>query len=575
MSSVFTKAYNFQISDYTVPSGTPAVSIWGDYRTSTSPGSSDPSKVPGSSAVHFNEIVPTITGQKVYIAGDVPELGSWDPTKALALGAADYTDARPLWSGLQYFVPGQVVTYRVFISQPNNTITWIGQNSQFTVPSDSSFSTEDDLSAYVPSATNDITLVFNELIATVTGQTVYVAGNIIELGAWGTGEALALEASSYSTSWPVWTGSVSLPAGTVVDYRPYIKQGSSTTWIGTNKITTVTESTPGSGHDYLLDDWRAASVQVAFSALVDTVPGQTVWVTGNVPQLGNFITSAAVALSASTWTAQNPLWTGTINLSAGQVIQYRFFTLENGAVTYLSAANIGKSISRLLMHQANAGIAAAIPSGVPLYTIWGDFISGTIPLTFNEYVTTLPGQSIYIVGNLSVLGNGDPAAALSLNSALYTDDSPLWTATVNADPGITYAYLPFRLDSSTGKFDYLTDNWIVRSVPLVAGAADTVIDTFSSVANVTFDVLANTIDGQTLWVVGNIAELGDGDPSEALALGADDYSDDNPLWSGSISLTEGTDFTYQVFRINLDGTITYLDSTPISKTCFLSAMISN
>lgn len=77
------------------------------------------------------------------------------------------------------------------------------------------------------------------------------------------------------------------------------------------------------------------SVSVTFNARIVTQWGQTIKVVGNVPQLGNWNPSNAVTLSASQYTTSNPVWTASLNLSAGQSIQYKYINVaSDGAVTW-------------------------------------------------------------------------------------------------------------------------------------------------------------------------------------------------------------------------------------------------
>lgn len=79
----------------------------------------------------------------------------------------------------------------------------------------------------------------------------------------------------------------------------------------------------------------ATSVAVTFDELVSTQWGQTIKIVGNIPALGNWDTSKAVALSAADYTSANPLWWATLSLQAGQVIQYKYINVaSNGAVTW-------------------------------------------------------------------------------------------------------------------------------------------------------------------------------------------------------------------------------------------------
>jgi hypothetical protein len=44
-------------------------------------------------------------------------------------------------------------------------------------------------------------------------------GSIAALGSWDTSKAVALSAASYTSSHPVWTGTINLPAGTTFSYK--------------------------------------------------------------------------------------------------------------------------------------------------------------------------------------------------------------------------------------------------------------------------------------------------------------------------------------------------------------------
>ncbi|KAH8899510.1 glycoside hydrolase family 15 protein [Thozetella sp. PMI_491] len=72
----------------------------------------------------------------------------------------------------------------------------------------------------------------------------------------------------------------------------------------------------------------ATSVAVTFNELVTTVFGQTIKIVGDIPALGSWDTNSAIALSASQYTSSNPLWSVTIQLPAGQVIQYKYINVQ-------------------------------------------------------------------------------------------------------------------------------------------------------------------------------------------------------------------------------------------------------
>jgi alpha-amylase len=95
-----------------------------------------------------------------------------------------------------------------------------------------------------------VAATFNEYATTTTGTNVYVVGNVSALGSWNTSSAVALSSAGY----PVWSGSVNLPANTPIEYK-YIKKDSSgnVTWeSGSNR----TYSTGASSAYSTGDTWK-------------------------------------------------------------------------------------------------------------------------------------------------------------------------------------------------------------------------------------------------------------------------------------------------------------------------------
>jgi alpha-amylase len=62
--------------------------------------------------------------------------------------------------------------------------------------------------------------------ATVWGQNVFVVGDAAELGGWDPARAVALSSATY----PVWRGTVTLPAGRTVHYKYIKKDGATVIW---------------------------------------------------------------------------------------------------------------------------------------------------------------------------------------------------------------------------------------------------------------------------------------------------------------------------------------------------------
>jgi alpha-amylase len=90
---------------------------------------------------------------------------------------------------------------------------------------------------------------FNVNETTTWGQNVYLVGSIPALGSWNTSQAIPLSSSGY----PVWNGTVSLPANTYGEYKYIIKNPDGpVVWEPGNNHSFTTSS---SGNATLNDTW--------------------------------------------------------------------------------------------------------------------------------------------------------------------------------------------------------------------------------------------------------------------------------------------------------------------------------
>jgi glucoamylase len=76
-----------------------------------------------------------------------------------------------------------------------------------------------------------VAVTFDEKVTTEVGQTIKIAGDVDALGNWDTSNAVALSAGDYTSSNPLWDGTISFAAGTVIEYK-YINVASNgdVTW---------------------------------------------------------------------------------------------------------------------------------------------------------------------------------------------------------------------------------------------------------------------------------------------------------------------------------------------------------
>jgi hypothetical protein len=86
------------------------------------------------SAVAFAVTASTQWGQNVYLVGDRPELGAWNPKAAISLNADSY----PVWQGTASLPQGATVNFKFIKVDASGNVTWEnGGNRTFKVPSSS------------------------------------------------------------------------------------------------------------------------------------------------------------------------------------------------------------------------------------------------------------------------------------------------------------------------------------------------------------------------------------------------------------------------------------------------------
>lgn len=101
----------------------------------------------------------------------------------------------------------------------------------------------------------------------------------------------------------------------------------------------------------------------------------------------------------------------------------------------------------------------------------------TIPVTFNEKVTTTFGQTIEIAGDISALGNWNTAAAVVLSAADYTSSNPLWFVTLDLAPGQVVEYKYINV-AQNGDVTWEADPNHTYTIPSACTATPTITNTW-------------------------------------------------------------------------------------------------
>ncbi|KAL4862764.1 hypothetical protein BDV12DRAFT_207023 [Aspergillus spectabilis] len=143
--------------------------------------------------------------------------GGYTVTKKIKIPnySSDHTLLRFRWNSFQ--------TAQVYLHCADIAIAGSGGGSTSTTTTTSATSTTS--SSTCTATATSIPVTFNARVTTSWGENVYLAGSIAQLGSWSPGSAVALSASQYTTSNPVWTVTLDIPVGTTFEYK-YIKKES-------------------------------------------------------------------------------------------------------------------------------------------------------------------------------------------------------------------------------------------------------------------------------------------------------------------------------------------------------------
>ena len=119
----------------TVPSSCSGTSAQGTYTTPTATAPLPPCATATTVAVTFNVAETTTYGEDIYIAGSIPELGSWDTANAILLSASDYQSTYPRWYGTVNVKAGTGFEYKYLKMGTDGAVTYEADpNREFTVP---------------------------------------------------------------------------------------------------------------------------------------------------------------------------------------------------------------------------------------------------------------------------------------------------------------------------------------------------------------------------------------------------------------------------------------------------------
>jgi alpha-amylase len=166
---------------------------------------------------------------------------------------------------------------------------------------------------------NDINITFTcEQGNTENGQSVYVAGDHSSLGNWNLANAFKLSSNEY----PNWTGSIDLPENTEVEWK-CVKRDDDNASTGVewqsgdnNSFNTSSNANPSAS----FGGGGMSSPVVTFSCANGyTNPGQSVYVVGDLTQLGGWDPASAVIMNPDSY----PTWSSEIEIPADTNVEWK------------------------------------------------------------------------------------------------------------------------------------------------------------------------------------------------------------------------------------------------------------
>lgn len=190
------------------------------------------------------------------------------------------------------------------------------------VQANGSLSEQFDKATGTPLSAYDLTWSYASFLTAIARRAGIVPAS------WGEPSASSVPATCASTGV---SGSYSTATAT-----SFPASQTPTTGVGSTATTTY----PSSPATTTGSCTAATSVAVTFDEIVTTTYGETIKIAGNVAALGDWNTANAIALSASSYTSSNHLWTVTISFAAGTVIEYKYINVaSSGTVTWEADPN--------------------------------------------------------------------------------------------------------------------------------------------------------------------------------------------------------------------------------------------
>ncbi|KAF7549315.1 hypothetical protein G7Z17_g6457 [Cylindrodendrum hubeiense] len=160
---------------------------------------------------------------------------TWSYAAFLTAAARRAGIVPPSWANTSPSVPSTCQSTSIVGSYSSATSTSF-PTSQTPISGTVTLPTPTETESSTSSATNcavaaTVSVTFDSLTETQYGDTIKIVGSIAALGSWNTNNAIALSASDYTSSNPLWKVTIPLPAGQAFEYKYInVKASGTVTW---------------------------------------------------------------------------------------------------------------------------------------------------------------------------------------------------------------------------------------------------------------------------------------------------------------------------------------------------------
>nr|OQO20802.1 hypothetical protein B0A51_15352 [Rachicladosporium sp. CCFEE 5018] len=593
----------------------PTVSSSSSSSMTMSSTSSSSSAACTAQAVSFSDLRMTAFGESLALVGSVPQLGTWDTSKVVAMSASNYSTDYPQWQTVVTFPLGTYMEFK-FLWLHNGSIDYEdGVNHAYTVPA----------ACTTPAPSLRYSWQYSTTSTSSTSSATSTSSSLSSSSSMSTSSSSSMSSSSSLSTSSSSSMSSSSSATTSSSSSGLVTSSSSSrTTSSTSTLTTLSSSSTSAA---------CSAVSIMFNELRTTVVGESVYLVGSVPQLGSWNTSNAILLSASNYTNAYPQWTTTVSFPLSTYFEYKYVLQHiDGSREFESDPNhvytvantcpsTQQSCNDSWQYSVTSTSSSSTASRTSTSSSSSTLTSATAPCTavtigFSELRRTVFGESVYLLGSVSQLGTWNTSNEILMSSGNYSDLYPQWTTSVSFPLGTSFEY-KYRIGHTDGSQEFegganhmytvsstcpngpqsCNDSWqymttssssmsttSTRSTVTTSSSATSSVTTSSSSSSasasatlcpVMFSELRSTNFGESISIAGSIPELGSWNTSSAAYMLSTNYTQAYPQWQRTLNIAAGTSFQYKHILFATDGTVNYEFDPNLSYTVPLGCSSAN